>query len=138
MAKGHEVVAIHTLVAGGKPRPPGETVAIPTKEEAQKLVTQGAAAWPADAPGAAPEETKDPVSDLPEGFPFRAELAAAGVTSVAGLLEVEDLTSLDGIGKARAEQISEALQELGQDGEEEGEAEDAPKPGEPGIDGVVT
>ena len=138
MAKGHDVVAIHTLVSGGRPRPPGETVVIPTKQEAQKLVDQGAAAWPADAPRAAPEETKDPVSDLPEGFPFRAELAAAGVTSMDELLEVEDLTNLDGIGNARAEQISKALDELDQDGEEGDEEEDVPAPGEPGIDGVVT
>ena len=50
--------------------------------------------------------------DMDEG----AFLESAGVNSLAELREVDDLTELDGIGSAYAEEISEALDEFDETG----------------------
>ena len=50
-------------------------------------------------------------SGLPEDFPHASRLKRAGVTSLAGLREVESLEELTGIGPSYAEEIREALEE---------------------------
>jgi small subunit ribosomal protein S1 len=70
----------------------------------------------------AAEETADEASDFdetsgfPENFPRVSRLESAGVTTLAELREVDDLTELDGIGSAYAEEISEALAEFDETG----------------------
>ena len=49
---------------------------------------------------------------LPEDFPHASRLERAGVTSLAGLREVESLEELTGIGPAYAEDIQKALDEV--------------------------
>jgi hypothetical protein len=58
-------------------------------------------------PGHAPDS-------LPEGFPGKAELEAAGYKSLSGLTDtkLEDLTAVTGIGVATANKILEALKVL--------------------------
>ena len=51
-------------------------------------------------------------SSLPEDFPHASRLERAGVTSLAGLREVESLEELTGIGPAYAEDIQKALDEV--------------------------
>ena len=51
-------------------------------------------------------------SGLPEDFPHASRLERAGVTSLAGLREVESLEELTGIGPAYAEDIQKALDEV--------------------------
>ena len=149
MAKSVDVVAVHVLKAGGDYHPPGRTVTIESMEEAQHLIAQGAARWPAadDSPAPAP----DPEDvDLPEEFPGRGQLIEAGILSLDAVREVGDLTSISGIGAKTAADIQEALEasndpEEGADddsdeGGDNGQGDDdgtAPKePGEPGVDAV--
>ena len=49
---------------------------------------------------------------LPEDFPHASRLERAGVTSLAGLREVESLEELTGIGPAYADDIQKALDEV--------------------------
>lgn len=49
---------------------------------------------------------------LPDGFPARTALAAAGIVTAEQILEHEDLTSIAGIGDATAGKITAALAEL--------------------------
>ena len=74
---------------------------------------------------AAAEETSDEeaafdeASGFPENFPRVSRLENAGVHSLAELREAQqqsDLTELDGIGSAYAEEISEALDEFDETG----------------------
>jgi len=58
----------------------------------------------------------DEDAGFPENFPRVSRLENAGVTSLAALREVDDLTELDGIGSAYAEEISDALDEFDQTG----------------------
>ena len=51
-------------------------------------------------------------SGLPEDFPHASRLERAGVTSLAGLREVESLEELTGIGPAYADDIQKALDEV--------------------------
>ena len=60
--------------------------------------------------------TFDETSGFPENFPRVSRLESAGVTTIAELREVDDLTELDGIGSAYAEEISEALAEFDETG----------------------
>jgi small subunit ribosomal protein S1 len=53
---------------------------------------------------------------FPENFPRVSRLENAGVTSLTALREVDDLTELDGIGSAYAEEISDALDEFDETG----------------------
>ncbi len=60
---------------------------------------------------------EEPEHSFPEGFPQVSRLVEAGYTSIADLRAVEELTDIDGIGPAYAEQIQEALDEIGEEGE---------------------
>ena len=62
------------------------------------------------------DDTFDEASGFPENFPRVSRLESAGVNSLAELREVDDLTELDGIGSAYAEEISEALDEFDETG----------------------
>jgi pyruvate dehydrogenase E1 component alpha subunit len=53
----------------------------------------------------------DDASHLPEDFPHASRLKEAGVTTLAGLREIESLEDLSGIGPAYAEEIQKALDE---------------------------
>jgi len=58
----------------------------------------------------------DETTGFPENFPRASRLESAGVTTLAELRDVDDLTELDGIGSAYAEEISEALAEFDETG----------------------
>ncbi|WP_263835457.1 30S ribosomal protein S1 [Salinibacter sp.] len=60
--------------------------------------------------------TFDETAGFPENFPRVSRLENAGVTSLADAREVDDLTDLDGIGSAYAEEISDALDEFDETG----------------------
>ncbi len=65
----------------------------------------------------ADEETQeatdsDEESGFPGDFPLASRLEDAGITTLAELREIDDLTTIKGIGPAYAEQITEALDEL--------------------------
>ncbi|MEF8815302.1 MAG: 30S ribosomal protein S1 [Salinibacter sp.] len=62
------------------------------------------------------EEPFDETAGFPENFPRVSRLENAGVTSLADVREVDDLTELDGIGSAYAEEISDALAEYDETG----------------------
>jgi len=62
------------------------------------------------------EETFDETAGFPENFPRVSRLESAGVSTLAELREVDDLTELDGIGSAYAEEISNALDEYDETG----------------------
>lgn len=51
------------------------------------------------------EETDNSISDLPEDFPAREFLIEADILNIEAVKEIEDLTSIKGIGKATKEQI---------------------------------
>ena len=74
-----------------------------------------------DAAEETPEDETDfdETAGFPENFPRVSRLESAGVTTLAELREVRqqsDLTELDGIGSAYAEDISEALDEFDETG----------------------
>jgi len=58
----------------------------------------------------------DETSGFPENFPRVSRLESAGVNTLAELREIDDLTELDGIGSAYAEDISDALAEFDETG----------------------
>lgn len=131
----HELIAVHTLKSGGQYRPPGTRVTVPTKEEADYLVSLGAARW---AKAGTDAKAANVPSEFPEDFPGRASLLSAGITAFAELEAVEDLTAVSGIGKATAERISAALAARagaatgGASGEEEKTEEAAASDGDEG------
>ena len=61
-------------------------------------------------------EAFDETSGFPEGFPRASRLENAGVSTLAALRDVDDLTELDGIGSAYAEEISAALADFDETG----------------------
>ncbi|WP_103019318.1 30S ribosomal protein S1 [Salinibacter altiplanensis] len=68
---------------------------------------------------ATPEDEDSPFDEtagFPENFPRVSRLENADVTSLAEVREVDDLTNLDGIGSAYAEEISDALDEFDETG----------------------
>ena len=67
---------------------------------------------------------------LPDGFPHASRLERAGVTSLAKLRDIESLEELTGIGPAYAEDIEQALAELGEveNGKEAATTEKRPSP----------
>ena len=69
---------------------------------------------------AASEGDEEPEHSFPEGFPQTARLVKAGYTSIADLRSVDNLSDIEGIGESYAEEISEALAELGEAEEQEG------------------
>jgi small subunit ribosomal protein S1 len=74
------------------------------------------AASEADTTSEEQASTFDETAGFPENFPRVSRLENAGVTSLADAREVDDLTDLDGIGSAYAEEISDALEEFGETG----------------------
>ena len=66
-----------------------------------------------DEPTADVEPIKTTITaPLSGDFPAFDKLAEQGIYTVEALMNVEDLTALDGIGKATAAKIEAALQEL--------------------------
>jgi predicted flap endonuclease-1-like 5' DNA nuclease len=57
------------------------------------------------------ESKKSLRGKLPEDFPGRVALEAAGITTYGQLRELDDLTALDGIGDATAAKIHKALED---------------------------
>ena len=114
----YDVIAQHLIKAGGVNYSAGEVVPIESEEEAQRLVDVGAAQWARGEDveeGAAPdldggiEEEEGEEGTLPADIPGRAKLVAAGITSIEQLLDVPDLTSIDGVGEGIASQIETYL-----------------------------
>ncbi|WP_263787083.1 30S ribosomal protein S1 [Salinibacter grassmerensis] len=62
------------------------------------------------------ESTFDEANGFPENFPRVSRLENAGVNALADVREVDDLTDLDGIGSAYAEEITDALDEFDETG----------------------
>jgi small subunit ribosomal protein S1 len=58
----------------------------------------------------------DESSGFPENFPRVSRLENAGVTSLAELREIDDLTELDGIGASYAEDIQAGIEEFDEHG----------------------
>jgi hypothetical protein len=54
-------------------------------------------------------ESNGEILSLPDKVPHRALLIEAGVSSLQELLTIDDLTSLTGIGEAKAKDINEYL-----------------------------
>jgi len=69
-------------------------------------------------------------SGLPKDFPHASRLERAGVTSLAKLREIDSLEELTGIGPSYAEDIQQALAELGEveNGERAATTEKRPSP----------
>ena len=69
------------------------------RHAAEAAVTNGFAKWPSDD------------TEIPEDFPGRAELSAAGFEVLEKIpTDVRDLTDLPGIGKKTAARILEAIE----------------------------
>jgi small subunit ribosomal protein S1 len=94
------------------------------EEEDDKAGDTEAEAEPADD-GSADEESTDEAdegtafdesSGFPENFPRVSRLENAGVTSLAELREIDDLTELGGIGASYAEDIQQGLDEFDEHG----------------------
>jgi small subunit ribosomal protein S1 len=82
------------------------------EEEDEEEATDEA---PADEAG--DEEAFDESSGFPQNFPRVSRLENAGITSIAELRDVDDLTELDGIGASYAEDIEAGLEEFDEKGE---------------------
>ncbi len=88
----------------------------PDEEEA---ASEGEAGDEPDAEAPSEDDDASPFDEtagFPENFPRVSRLENAGVTSLADAREVDDLTDLDGIGSAYAEEISDALDEFDETG----------------------
>lgn len=109
-------IAKHTVKYDGKYFRPGQE--IPGLKAAERKALLEAGAITASEPkrgGSAPSEETSASPDpdaIPADFPGAEALAKAGITTFAALDAVEDLTSIDGIGKATAEKIENALDAL--------------------------
>lgn len=90
-------------------------VGIQSIREAEARLRELARELLAHLSGALPDviEARAPAGPLPDDFPGASELRAAGVASIARVLEVDDLTSIDGVGPATAEAIQDRLREHG-------------------------
>lgn len=55
------------------------------------------------------KEKKQPVIDLPAGFPGRTKLINAGFPNLESLKGINDFTDINGIGKTLASNIKKAL-----------------------------
>ncbi|WP_263819217.1 30S ribosomal protein S1 [Salinibacter sp.] len=85
----------------------------------EAAVSEGEAGEEPDAEAPSEDDdasTFDETAGFPENFPRVSRLENAGVTSLADAREVDDLTDLDGIGSAYAEEISDALDEFDETG----------------------
>ena len=114
----YDVIAQHLIKAGGVNYSAGEVVPIESEEEAQRLVDVGAAQWARGQDvkeGAAPDldggVEEEEGGELPADIPGRAQLVAAGITSIEQLLDIPDLTSIDGVGKGIASRIETYLED---------------------------
>lgn len=116
MARGkHTVRVINTVKFKGEYHIPGEESAVfeVTATERKQL-----GSLVEDHDGDAPEVVE---SDLPDNLPGRAVLIEAGYASLDAIAEVEDLTSIDGIGAKTADAIEEYF--AGDDEGDEGDQE---------------
>lgn len=109
---------------------PGQVYEVPDKY-AREVESRGLAVIVEDGdadlsdPGLSGADSSDA---LPDDFPHRTQLADAGITTVGGLWEMfnqgHDLKEIDGIGKAYAQEITEAYDALTSgEGEDGGESE---------------
>ncbi len=88
---------------------PGQSV-----EEVESFVeATGEEAVTTDAVKASGDD--EPEHSFPEGFPQTKRLVEAGYTNVGDLRAVDDLTEINGIGPAYAEEIQQALDQLGEE-----------------------
>ena len=69
-----------------------------------------------DEPDAEEAGAFDETSGFPDNFPRVSRLQNAGVSSLAELREIDDLTELDGIGASYAEDIEDGLDEFDETG----------------------
>ncbi len=105
----------------GDPDVSGETSATQATTESKRspeeidafVEATGEEAVTTEAVKAAGEEEAE--EGFPEDFPQVSRLVEAGYTSIADLRAVDDLTEIDGIGPAYAEQINEALANLAEE-----------------------
>ncbi len=96
-----------------------DTEAEATEDEEQADEEETASETDADEEAEATSEDEsafDETSGFPENFPRVSRLENAGVTTLAELREVDDLTDLDGIGSSYAEDISDGLKEFDETG----------------------
>ena len=94
------LIALHSITGPGGDTPPGNEFRADATEAAS-LVARGAARYPdpRDVMGA----------ELPEDTPYRDVLQAAGIRTLDDIAAVAELTSIPGIGRARAEALAEFL-----------------------------
>jgi small subunit ribosomal protein S1 len=85
-------------------------------DAAEETSAEETSAEDASAEDASEDAAFDETSGFPENFPRASRLESAGVATLAELRDVDDLTELDGIGSAYAEEISEALDEFDETG----------------------
>lgn len=93
----------------GTRREAGETVEVDDLTAARWQGVGLAFATSARGRDAATTATEPATDLLPDDFPGRAALQRAGITRLSQAREHADLTEIDGIGDATAEQISERL-----------------------------
>lgn len=92
-----DVIAQVTIKAGGVYHPPGSVVAISTQEEADGLVDRGFAEYAGEL-----EEVSIGLDELSGAVVLRA----AGIKSLDDVPRtIDELTAIDGIGKATARKI---------------------------------
>ena len=93
-----------TYGVGGKYYGPGKGIEVPLS------VARSLGKVPAPETTAA-QAAPAPVGDgLPDDFPGRAQLVAAGLDTMSAVRAHEDLTQVEGIGPATAGKIQEALE----------------------------
>ena len=112
-----EVIAKVTLVVGdGQYAVPGTAVQVKDADEARSLVAAGYARWPEDAvvegTGSGDTDGKAEGTPLPDEFPGREHLVAAGYGTVEAVRGIADLDALPGIGQATEAKILEVLEGL--------------------------
>jgi len=119
-----DVIAQVTIQAGRVTYPPGSVVAIDNPDEARRLVESGDAEWasdvtpaatgdPQDVGGGGESDVDEEYSDeIPEDFPARKELLAAGIRTLTAVREIKDFDQIRGIGQAKEDAIVAYLEEL--------------------------
>lgn len=115
-----DVIAQVTIRSGRVAYPPGSVVTIESPEEAANLVARGDAEWAGDGEVSSP--AAGGATPLPEDFPGRRELFAAGFKTIEAVRGIKDFDEIKGIGQTREEQILAYLEELAEEeDDEEGE-----------------
>lgn len=88
-----------------------QVVGIESPREGQALLKRVSSEILEELSGAAADDLEsDGDAGLPDDFPGRDALAAAGVESVAELVDIDDLRGIPGIGPATERKIREALE----------------------------